>query len=68
MLAAILRTLAQRWVAEAFFGSLAALCLLVAGYEIRNGSRSPAIGRYLALSLLSTAVAVLFHFLLAWHP
>jgi hypothetical protein len=67
-LPAILRTLAQRWMAEVLFGSLAALCLLAAGYEIRNGSRSPAIGRYLVLALLSTSVAVLFHFLPAWHP
>jgi hypothetical protein len=67
MLVTLLRSLGQVWAVELFFGLVAGLFLLGAAAEIRNVSGSPAVRRYLALALLSAALAVVFHFVALLH-
>jgi hypothetical protein len=64
MLSIFLRALDHVWIV---FGVFAGLCLIGAAAEIRNVSGSPAVGRYLALAMLSAALAVVFFFVPLLH-
>jgi hypothetical protein len=64
MLSALMRAMDHVWV---FFSLFAGLFLLGAVSEIHNVSRSPAVGRYLALAILSAVLAIVFHFVPLLH-